>query len=594
MRPNPRVFVSLLFALIVLAPSALRAQTLVWDPNSESDLAGYTVYYGSQAGNYTNQVNVGNQTIFAPAGFDWSRVWYFAVQAYATSGLKSALSAEVKWTPPSITKVTSVAADTSYPLLTGTATTWTATATNNLGSPLQYQFWFYRQTGWTLGQTYSSSNTFTWTPSKADVGEPYAIQVWARTVGSTAPYEAWLGTESFAVTAAPMELFADVDFPTPPANQVTWTAQLASAPVGQIEYRFLVMNQNAGTWTVFREYATSNQAQWTPASTGKYAVEAWARRVGSGAQFEWRVTSEFFDVARTDLTITGLFVNAAFPAGTGTPITWTARVQGGQSGPIQYQWWLHSPTVGWRIVQPYGPSATFSWTPTWTDAGDHALQVWVRSNGSTAAYEAYRASGFFTIQQAKLNLTTTSLFPAAPGSNVNWVAEVPDPSVTFEYQFWVYSANTASWSLGKGYGPDQLFTWTPTVTGDYAVQAWARQPGSAASYELYRGTPLLPVTQGPPTVKSLTSNVALPAAVGTTIMWTAGATGGTAGPLQYQFWRRDKGTWVLVQDYSTLNSYVWTPTAADIGDHDLQVFVRSAGSTAAFEASKATGVFAIQ
>jgi hypothetical protein len=126
------------------------------------------------------------------------------------------------------------------------------------------------------------------------------------------------------------------------------------------------------------------------------------------------------------------------------------------------------------------------------------------------------------------------------------------------------------------------------------VQAWARQPGSAASYELYRGTPLLPVTQGPPTVKSLTSNVALPAAVGTTIMWTAGATGGTAGPLQYQFWRRDKGTWVLVQDYSTLNSYVWTPTAADIGDHDLQVFVRSAGSTAAFEASKATGVFAIQ
>ena len=63
---------------------------------------------------------------------------------------------------------------------------------------------------------------------------------------------------------------------------------------------------------------------------------------------------------------------------------------------------------------------------------------------------------------------------------------------------------------------------------------------------------------------SLTSNVALPATAGTTITWTAGATGGTA-PLEYQFWRQDSGTWIMVQDYSAMNSYTWITTAAGHG-----------------------------
>jgi hypothetical protein len=40
---------------------------------------------------------------------------------------------------------------------------------------------------------------------------------------------------------------------------------------------------------------------------------------------------------------------------------------------------------------------TYTWTPSSTDAGPHALQVWVRSAGSTAQYEAYGATGYFTI-----------------------------------------------------------------------------------------------------------------------------------------------------------------------------------------------------
>jgi hypothetical protein len=132
------------------------------------------------------------------------------------------------------------------------------------------------------------------------------------------------------------------------------------------------------------------------------------------------------------------------------------------------------------------------------------------------------------------------------------------------------------------------------ITGSYAVQAQARQQGSTAAFELFRSTDMLEISQGPTQVKSLTSNVPLPAEPGTTITWTAQAIGGTAGPLEYQFWRRDGTTWIMVQDYSPLNFYAWTTTSADSGSHYIQVWVRSAGSTAAYESYKSTGLFWIQ
>ena len=583
---------TLVITLALFTPSVLNAQTLVWDANTEPDLAGYRVHYGSSPGVYSTQVDVGKQTQFGAQNFDWSKTWYFAVQAYNTSGLVSPLSTEVKWTAPTTTTFLSVTSSGTYPLVANQPNTWTAHAVK-AGSTIEYRFYLYKRTGWVLIQDYSTTNTMTWTPQSADEGSPYAVQVWARPVGSTVQYEAWRGTENFAVTRPALDITADVDFPTPPANQVTWTARAATASTEQLEYKFLVMNQAAGTWQVFREYATSNQAQWAAPTVGTYAVQAWARRVGSTAQFDYSTTTPFFEVSRTAPTITSLLSDTTFPAATGTRITWTARVKGGMSGPLQYQFWMYSAKTGWTIAQPYGATSTFSWTPHWTADGEYALQVWVRSNGSTANYEAWRASGTFVVQRATMTLTTSSLFPVAPGSPVNWVAEVPDPTVSFEYQFWIYSAASGAWTQAKPYSTTRTFTWVPTVNGNYVIQAWARQVGTSVSYEVYRGTNLLEVSQSPAQVKSLTTTVPLPAAPGTTITWTAGASGGTAGPLEYQFLRRDNGVWNVVRDFSTSNTYSWTPTANDVGEHAVQVVVRSAGATAP-ESNKTTGTFSIQ
>ena len=75
--------------------------TLTWDPNQEADLAGYKIYWGRGAGNYTNspQPTVGvsaNPQFTTPALPNGT--WYFAVTAYNTAGKESGFSNEVSIT----------------------------------------------------------------------------------------------------------------------------------------------------------------------------------------------------------------------------------------------------------------------------------------------------------------------------------------------------------------------------------------------------------------------------------------------------------------------------------------------------------------
>lgn len=78
-----------------------RGVTLEWDPNQESDIAGYRLYYGTSSGNYSNTIEVGNETTALVEQLDPAGTYYFAVTAYNTEGLESLPSDEVSYTAPS-------------------------------------------------------------------------------------------------------------------------------------------------------------------------------------------------------------------------------------------------------------------------------------------------------------------------------------------------------------------------------------------------------------------------------------------------------------------------------------------------------------
>jgi hypothetical protein len=72
---------------------------VTWNANTESDLAGYRVYYGTSSRNYPNSISVGKVTSATITGLTVGTTYYIAVKAEDTSGNLSGFSAEVTKRP---------------------------------------------------------------------------------------------------------------------------------------------------------------------------------------------------------------------------------------------------------------------------------------------------------------------------------------------------------------------------------------------------------------------------------------------------------------------------------------------------------------
>ena len=97
MRQRKSFLALIILAMIVLFPmSGIAASIRVsWNPNTDLDLAGYKLYYGTGARNYTSSVNVGNVTTYQITNLDTGRTYYVAVKAYDNAGNESVYSDEV-------------------------------------------------------------------------------------------------------------------------------------------------------------------------------------------------------------------------------------------------------------------------------------------------------------------------------------------------------------------------------------------------------------------------------------------------------------------------------------------------------------------
>lgn len=93
-----------IFMVFMLCSGAVALErSFAWTPNSETNLAGYKIYYGSQSGNYTAEVDCGlpeiqdDQIIYTmdmPNGELW-----VAATAYDADGFESDFSNEVHLMP---------------------------------------------------------------------------------------------------------------------------------------------------------------------------------------------------------------------------------------------------------------------------------------------------------------------------------------------------------------------------------------------------------------------------------------------------------------------------------------------------------------
>ncbi len=143
--------------------------TLQWDPNTEPDLAGYKLHYGTSSGTYTTHIDVGNVTTYDVAGLQDGVTYYFAVTARDTEGNESGYSNEVSGRKNLAPQASASATPTSghAPL----SVSFTGSGTDPDGTIASFS-WTFGDGGTSSAQspshTYSAPGTYTATLTVTD------------------------------------------------------------------------------------------------------------------------------------------------------------------------------------------------------------------------------------------------------------------------------------------------------------------------------------------------------------------------------------------------------------------------------------------
>jgi hypothetical protein len=189
--------ITMLVAFLVPLFAWAQQLTLAWDPNTDADLAGYKVHYGTVSGNYTTSIDVHNVTTYTLAGLSTGQTYYFSASAYNASGASSGYSNEVTHAIPVSNSAPSAPAVPAGPAgaMVGSSAAFTTSATDPNGDTVEYCF------NWGNGAFSnwgSATQAYTWPTAGT-----YVVMAQAR--DSKSATSAWSGGRTVTVTqnAAP-------------------------------------------------------------------------------------------------------------------------------------------------------------------------------------------------------------------------------------------------------------------------------------------------------------------------------------------------------------------------------------------------------
>ena len=131
--------IALLLGLATGAQAAAdREVTLAWNANTESDLAGYRLLYGTTPGTYSGSVDAGNATSATATGLNSGTDYYFVVVAYNSAGQTSSPSAEISYTVPGTPNTAPTADSFAMTVLEDGQSAATLSGSDAEGDPLTY------------------------------------------------------------------------------------------------------------------------------------------------------------------------------------------------------------------------------------------------------------------------------------------------------------------------------------------------------------------------------------------------------------------------------------------------------------------------
>ena len=98
--PLRRVTLQLISAVFLSVSAFADTIWLEWDRNSDTNVAGYRVYYGQSSRAYDSVIEASNETAVVLPVLASGKTYYFAVTAYSIDALESDFSEEVSYSQP--------------------------------------------------------------------------------------------------------------------------------------------------------------------------------------------------------------------------------------------------------------------------------------------------------------------------------------------------------------------------------------------------------------------------------------------------------------------------------------------------------------
>lgn len=97
--------------------AAARDLTLSWNPSTDPTVAGYNLYYGTNSGDYSNKVTVGQVTTATISNLTAGVTYYFSATAFNSAGVESDFSNETSFIVPGVLTLTPAAKSGEAPVI---------------------------------------------------------------------------------------------------------------------------------------------------------------------------------------------------------------------------------------------------------------------------------------------------------------------------------------------------------------------------------------------------------------------------------------------------------------------------------------------
>ncbi|MYL49348.1 hypothetical protein GLV98_07615 [Halobacillus litoralis] len=267
-------------------------------------------------------------------------------------------------------------------------------------------------------------------------------------------------------------------------------------------------------------------------------------------------------------------VDKTSPQKLGSSITLTATSTGSPNP--MYKFWVRENGV-WKVLKDYSTENTFIWTPS--TKGEYLFSIHAKDADSSSSYDAYKAFNYTIGSKVEnVDVTVDEASPQKLGTSITLTATSTGSSNPM-YKFWV--RENGVWKVLKDYSTENTFIWTPSTKGEYLFSIHAKDADSSSSYDAYKAFNY--------TIGSKVENVdvtvdeASPQKLGTSITLTATSTG-SSNPM-YKFWVRKNGVWKVLKDYSTENTFIWTPSTK--GEYLFSIHAKDADSSSSYDAYQA-------